>query len=141
MLFLKLSMATEFSVVSFYSKVHLNPLTPKIWLLRAVGTASAWLALARESEKKFSPYSLESIPTLRAGCITIINFPPVQNFNPWGFHFTQTNYNHIFPSNNFFPQNSIMIIITMMMMMILIIILLSSWYITKYMPFWQVCDR
>ena len=65
-------MATEFSVVSFYSKVHTNP---------------------------------------------------------WGFHFTQTNYNHIFPSNNFFSQNSIMIIIiTMMMMMILIIIILiSSW--------------
>ena len=126
-------MATEFSVVSFYSKVHLNPLTHKIWLLLTIGTACAWLALARESEKKkFSPYSLESIPTLRAGCITIINFPPVQNFNPWGFHFTQTNYNHIFPSNNFFPQNSIMIIIIITMMMILIIIILiSSWYNIK----------
>ena len=54
--------------------------------------------------KKFGPYSLESIPTLRAGCITIINLPPVQNFNPRGFHFTQTNYNHIFPSNNFFSS-------------------------------------
>ena len=76
--------------------------------------------------------------------ITIINHPPVQNFNPWGFHFTQTNYNHIFPSNNFFSSkfnsdnnnnddddddldnNNINIIMV---------------YNLKYMPFWQVCDR